>query len=119
MNIARIKSLLSNSARFLVVAVACSLLLFSNAFPAFASSGAKTDPTEGSVHLDDVQRKSEDILKRDPLDLKETQAEANKGLNEIQGGADVNQMSRPSNSRKVESAAEKVERALEKVTGRD
>ena len=118
MNIARIKSLLSSSARFLVVAVACTLLIFSSAFPAFAS-GAKSNPTEGSARLDNVQRKSEDILKRDPLDLKETQAEANKGLNEIQGGADANQMSRPSNSRKVESAAEKVEKALEKVTGRD
>jgi hypothetical protein len=119
MNIARIKSLLSNSARFLIVAVTCTLLMFSNAFPAFASGVAKSNPTEGSARLDDVQRKSEDILKRDPLNLEETQAEANKGLNEIQGSADANSMSRPSNSRKVESAAEKVERALEKATGRD
>ena len=118
MNIARIKSLLSSSARFLLVAVTCTLLMFSNAFPAFASN-VKSNPTEGSARLDDVQRKSEDILKRDPLNLEETQAEANKGLNEVQGGADANSMSRPSNSRKVESAAEKVERALEKATGRD
>jgi hypothetical protein len=119
MNISRIKSVLSNSARFLLVAVACTFLIFSNAFPAFANSSAKSDPTEGSARLDNVQRKSEDILKRDPLDLQETQAEANKGLNEIQGSADASSMSRPSNSRKAETPAEKVERALEKATGRD
>jgi hypothetical protein len=118
MNIARIKSLLSSSARFLIVAATCTFLMFSNAFPAFAS-GAKSNPTEGSARLDDVQRKSEEILKRDPLNLQETQAEANKGLNEIQGSADASSMSRPTNSRKVESAAEKVEKALEKATGRD
>jgi hypothetical protein len=118
-NIARIKSLLLNSARFLVVAVACTFLIFSSAFPALANSSAKSDPTEGSARLDDVQRKSEDILKRDPLDLQETQSEANKGLNEIQGNADASSMSRPSNSRRAESPAERAEKALEKAVGRD
>lgn len=119
MNFTRFKSLIARSVRFLTIAFACSLLIFSNAFPAFAISTTKSDPTEGDAHLDEVQRKSEAVLKKDPLNLQETQAEANKGLNEIQGDADINDQNRPSNSRQAKSAAEQVERALEKVTGRD
>jgi hypothetical protein len=119
MNFEHFKSLLSRSARFLTIAFACTLLLFANAVPAFAISSAPTDPTEGTVHLDDIQTKSEEILKRDPLNMQETQSEANKGLNEIQGNADVNDMSRPSNSRQAKSAAEQVTDALKKVTGKD
>ncbi|HEY9643624.1 MAG TPA: hypothetical protein V6C57_24255 [Coleofasciculaceae cyanobacterium] len=119
MNFAQLKSLLSRSVRFLTIAFACTLLLFSNAVPAFAIGSNSTDPREGSVHLDDIQAKSEEILKKDPLNMEETQSEANKGLNEIQGNADVNDMSRPSNSRQAKSAAEQVTEALKKVTGKD
>jgi hypothetical protein len=119
MNFDQLKSLLSRSVRFLTIAFACTFLLFSNAVPAFAIGSAPTDPREGTVHLDDIQAKSEEILKKDPLDMQETQSEANKGLNEIQGNADVNDMSRPSNSRQAKSAAEQVTDALKKVTGKD
>ncbi|MBD3882931.1 hypothetical protein IFO70_14270 [Phormidium tenue FACHB-886] len=120
MNFSHFKSLIARSVRFLTIAFACSLLIFSNAFPAFATiSTTPSDPTEGDAHLDEIQRKSEALLKKDPLNLQETQTEANKGLNEVQGDADINGQNRPSNSRQAQSAAEQVERALEKVTGRD
>jgi hypothetical protein len=118
MNFARAKSFLSRSARFLAIAFACTLLMFSNAFPAFAISSKPSNLTEGEAHLDDIQMKSEEILKKNPLNLEETQAEANKGINEVQGAGDANDMNRPSNSRQAKSAVEQVTEALENVTGK-
>jgi hypothetical protein len=106
--------------RFLVILFACTLILFSNAYPAVAAMGsARSNPSEGEAHLDEIQRKSEEVTKKDPLSLEETEKEANAGLNEIQGGADVKQMNRPSNSRQATTVEDQVKNALEKVTGRD
>jgi hypothetical protein len=119
MNLTKIKSVLSSSIRFVAIAFACTLILLSNGVPAFAIGSTPTDPREGSARLDDVQRKSEEILQKPPLNLQETQNEANKGINEIQGNSDANDMNRPSNSHQARSAAEQVTKALENVTGRD
>ncbi|HEY9629681.1 MAG TPA: hypothetical protein V6C84_20445 [Coleofasciculaceae cyanobacterium] len=118
MTITRIKSILSSSARFLAIAFACTLIMLSSVAPAFAG-GAPTDPRTGSARLDSIQEKSEEILQKPPLNLEETQAEAKKGINEIQGDSDIRDMSRPSNSRSVKSAAERVTEALENVTGKN
>ncbi|MBW4658492.1 MAG: hypothetical protein KME15_07445 [Drouetiella hepatica Uher 2000/2452] len=118
MNFTKVKSIFSSSIRFVAIAFACTLILFSNGVPAFAG-GTPTDPREGSARLDSLQQKAEEILQKPPIGMKETQAEANKGINEIQGDSDANDMSRPSNSRQVKSAAERVTEALEKVTGKE
>lgn len=105
----------------LAVIFTCTLLLFTHAVPAFAATAnttqTKSDPTKGSERLDNVQKKSEEILRHPPLDLKSVQDESNKGLNEVQGAADIQDMSRSSNSQKATSIEEKAEKILEKVTG--
>ncbi|MCY7283070.1 MAG: hypothetical protein LH679_06430, partial [Cyanobacteria bacterium CAN_BIN43] len=72
---------------------------------------------KGSERLDNIQKKSEEILRHPPLDLKSVQDESNQGLNEVQGAADIQDMNRPSNSQKATSIEEKAEQILEKVTG--
>lgn len=118
MNFASIKSIL-RPMRFLVIALACTVIFFSNILPAAAIGSNPTRPSEGSVQLDEIQRKSEEVTKADPLSLEETQREANKGINEIQGDSDKNQMFRPETSQQATSVEDRVEQFLEKVTGRD
>lgn len=107
----------------LAIVFTCTLLVFGNAVPANATPAnttqTKTDPTQGSVRLDNVQKKSEEILRNPPLSMDRVQDESNEGLNEVQGAADVQDMSRPSNSQKATSIQEKAEQILEKVKGED
>jgi hypothetical protein len=49
--------------------------------------------------------------------MDKVQAESNKGLNEVQGDADIQDMNRPSNSQKATSIQQKAEQILEKVKG--
>ncbi|NJO41849.1 MAG: hypothetical protein HC769_03085 [Cyanobacteria bacterium CRU_2_1] len=118
MNFARFNTIVARSIRFVVIAFVCTLLFVSNALPAAAIGSTPSKPSEGSVRLDEVQRKSEEVTKADPMNLEETQREANRGINEVQGDADKDQMYRPENSRQATSAAEQVRDALENVTGR-
>ena len=119
----RFGKMVSRLTRTLAVIFTCTLLLFTNAVPAFAATAnttqTKSDPAKGSERLDNIQKKSEEILRHPPLDLKSVQDEANQGLNEVQGAADIQDMSRPSNSQKATSIEEKAEQILEKVTGKN
>jgi len=105
----------------LTIMFACTLLIFGNAATANAApantSQAKSDLTKGSERLDDVQKKSEEILRNPPLSMERVQNESNKGLNEVQGDADIQDMNRPSNSQKATSIQDKAEQILEKVKG--
>jgi hypothetical protein len=105
----------------LMIMFACTLLIFGNAATANAApantSQAKSDLTKGSERLDDVQKKSEEILRNPPLSMERVQNESNKGLNEVQGDADIQDMNRPSNSQKATSIQDKAEQILEKVKG--
>ncbi|MEH1908497.1 MAG: hypothetical protein V7L05_26975 [Nostoc sp.] len=103
--------------RFLVVAFTCALILLSNAFPAFAIDSYQSDPTEGTTQLLDIQRKTDEAAKEPPQGLKQVQKESNKGLNEVQGDADINKQNRPENSQSSTSAEENVKKFLDKVTG--
>ncbi len=118
MNFSPLKAIL-RPMRVLVIAFACTVLFFSNMLPAAAIGSSQSRPSQGSVRMDEIQRKSEEVTKADPLSLEETQKEANKGINEIQGDANKDKMFRPENSRQATSVEEQVEHALEKVTGRD
>ncbi|MEH2175094.1 hypothetical protein [Nostoc sp.] len=104
--------------RFLVVAFTCALVLFSNAFPAFAIDSYQSNPTEGTTQLLDIQRKTDEAAKEPPEGLKETQKETNEGLNEVQGAADIDKQKRPENSQGATSVEEKAKNFLEKVTGK-
>ncbi|MEH2319651.1 hypothetical protein [Nostoc sp.] len=115
--IASVLSILS-PVRFLVVAFTCALLLLSNAFPAFAIASYQSDSTEGTTQLLDIQRKTDEAAKEPPQGLEKVQKESNKGLNEVQGDADIDKQKRPENSQGSTSVEENIKNVLEKVTGR-
>ncbi|MEH2224323.1 hypothetical protein [Nostoc sp.] len=104
--------------RFLVVAFTCALVLFSNAFPAFAIDSYQSDSTEGTTQLLDIQRKTDEAAKEPPQGLKQVQKESNKGLNEVQGAADIDKQKSPENSQGATSVEEKAKNLLEKITGK-
>ncbi|MBE9205476.1 hypothetical protein IQ244_02795 [Nostoc sp. LEGE 06077] len=103
--------------RFLIVAFTCALVLVSNAFPAFAIESYKSDPTEATTQLLETQKKTDEIGRSAPPGLKKVQEESNKGLNEVQGDADIDKMKRPENSQAATTVEDEVENLLEKVTG--
>jgi DNA polymerase II large subunit len=128
MNFTRLIAAALRPVRFLIIAFVCTLLVFSNALPAVAGTNigtnTRSNPGEGETRLNEILEKSQDAIRpENALSGEKMQSEANKGLNEVQGDADFQQMNRPSNSQKATSAAEQVERALEKakdkVTGKD
>lgn len=105
--------------RLLIVASVCCLLFLVNILPAAAIGSSPSNPSEGATRLDEIYRKSEEVTKADPLSMEETQREANRGVNEIQGAADIHQMNRPENSGQATAVEEQVKRVLEKVKGED
>jgi hypothetical protein len=104
--------------RFLVVAFTCALLLISNAFPAFAIESYQSNPTEATTQLLETQKKTDEIGRSAPPGLKKVQEESNKGLNEVQGDADIDKMKRPENSQNATTVEEEIQNVLEKVTGK-
>ncbi len=104
--------------RFAIVAAACTLLFLSSASPAFALSSYESDPQEGTTQLLETQRKTDEVARSKPATLKEVQEKSNKGLNEVQGDADIDKMKRPENSQSSTSVEENVQNFLEKVTGK-
>lgn len=114
----RFISMAIRSIRALVIVFACAVFLLSNALPAAAIGSTPSRADEGDTRLDQIFRKSEEVTKAPPLNMEETQREANRGINEIQGSADKEQMSRPDNSRQATSVADQVEEALENLTGK-
>jgi hypothetical protein len=121
MNHNRFNKLIIRVAQVCTVMFTCAVLFFANLAPASAApmnkTGSNSDLTKGSERLDDVQKKSEEILRNPPLSLDRVVDESNKGLNEVQGDADIQDMSRPSNSREATSIEEKAEQVLKKVKG--
>ncbi|AHJ26962.1 hypothetical protein PN465_07970 [Nodularia spumigena CS-584] len=104
--------------RFVVVASACTLLFLSSVSPAFAISSYQSDPQEGPTQLLETQRRTDEVAKSQPLKLKEVQENSNKGLNEVQGDADIDKMKNPENSQSSTSVEDNVQNFLEKVTGK-
>ena len=101
--------------RVVVAACVCAFLLFTAAAPAYSANASH--PRSGETNLLDIERKSQEAVLENPYTLEETQVEANKGLNEIQGDSDIDKMKRPENSTGT-SVEDKIEKALEKVTGK-
>lgn len=94
----------------------CALLFFSSAFPALA----RTDSPKrgGESNLLGIEEKAGELAREGPLSAERTKNEANQGLNEIQGSADINQMSRPENTGNPSSPESSVQQKLEKLTGK-
>lgn len=105
------------SFRFVVAVALCVTLVFSQVSPAAANSTSKSDPTDATTQLNKIQEKTDDIARSAPLGLKETQSEANKGINEVQGDADKDKMYRSSNSQNANTVENKVENYLDNLKG--
>ena len=108
--------------RFLVAACVCALLVFSNAFPAYSDpvnpTGSQSAPEEGEAQLRGIERQAQEAVLQDPYSRKETQVKTSQGgLNEIQGTADIDKMSRPDNSDAI-SVEDKSKNFLEALTGK-
>lgn len=104
--------------RFLIVAFTCALMLISNAFPAFAIESYQSKPSEATTQLLETQKKTDEIGRSAPPGLNKVQEESNKGLNEVQGDADIDKMKRPENSQDATTVEDEVQNLLEKVTGK-
>ena len=108
--------------RFLLAACVCALLVFSYAFPAYSDPVNPTaSPTalhEGETNLLDIERQAQEAVLKDPYSREETQYKANAGLNEIQGAADLDKMSRPENTQGAISVEDKSKKFLEALTGK-
>ena len=120
----RIRFNLSNlrPVRFLVAACVCALLLLSNALPAFSDpvnpTANRTSPQQGEANLQSIEKEAQKAVLKDPYSQSETKAKANEGLNEIQGTADIDQMSRPENSGDAISVEDKSKNFLEGILGK-
>jgi hypothetical protein len=60
---------------------------------------AKSDSTDGTVQLDKIEQNTEKALDRPATSLKTVEERSKGALNEVQGTADRNKMSNPSNSK--------------------
>lgn len=108
--------------RFLFAMAICTLLVFSNVFPAVAAGrSTPTKPEEGEATLNRVQERSEDVVKSEPRSMKDVQEDSSgKKLNEVQGEADLDKMKRPENTpEQTESFRDRIEGAIENITGGD
>lgn len=105
------------ASRLIVVAFACTFIFLFNAFPALAISSYQSEPTEGPTQLLETQRKTDEVAKEPPIGMKESQEKTRRGLNEVQGAADIEKMKRPENSQRATSVEQEVEGFLEKITG--
>jgi hypothetical protein len=104
--------------RFIIVAISCAILFFSNAFPAAAVSAPQSNAEDATTQLLETQKKTDEISTQPPPGL-EKQVEETKGggLNVVQGTADVEKMKRPENSQQAITVEEQVKNLLDKVTG--
>jgi len=108
--------------RILFAICVSALLVFSQALPAFSApvnpTGSSTAPQQGEAQLRGIEKEAQEAVLDKPYSRKETQKKAQEGLNEIQGAADLNKMSRPENA-EATSVEDKLKNALESVTGKD
>jgi hypothetical protein len=60
---------------------------------------AKSDTTKGTVQLDKIEQNTEKAIDNPAMSLKTIEERSKGTLNEVQGNADRNKMSNPSNSK--------------------
>ncbi|WP_190511425.1 hypothetical protein [Oscillatoria sp. FACHB-1407] len=104
-----------------MTAIVCAVMFLSNVLPAYAIHSTPSNPRSGETPLNEIYERSEDALRAEPRTMKDLETEAGKGINEVQGDADLNsnQMNRPDNSQNAVSAEEQVENVLRKLTHKE
>jgi hypothetical protein len=106
--------------RFVMTILASVLFLLTTTVPAFAFGfgSAPSQPTDGTVQLEKIEQRAEDIAgaKVAPGSMEEAEKRAKGGINEVQGAADKDQMSRPSNSKGATTVKDQIGKALKKAS---
>lgn len=102
--------------RTILTVCVCALLVFASVTPAFAAGSSLG---KGEENLTSIEKKAQEKAMQNPLSREETQAEANKGLNEVQGAADADKMYNPGNTGGGDTVEANVKKVLEKVTDSD
>lgn len=103
--------------RFIAIAFACGLLLFSSAYPAMAAGrSTPTNPTEGETQLNKILDKSEEAAKSGLSSMRDVEKRSERGLNEVQADADYSKMQRPENSQNATSVIDQIKESFDKVT---
>lgn len=104
----------------ILVIFTCAFMYFQLTLPALAITSYQSDPTEATTQLLETQRRTDEIARSAPIDPQKVQdTVVGRGLNEVQGEADIEKMKRPENSEYAVSVEEEVEGLLRKVTGKD
>ncbi|MGB3298089.1 MAG: hypothetical protein WBA76_07455 [Phormidesmis sp.] len=113
----RLSSLLVGLRPF-AIALACALMVFSSAAPAFAFGNSNSRPEKGLEQLDTVQEKSEEAISG-PIDNandgESVIRNSAKGLNGVQGDANKKEMV-TRGSAEGNTIEGNIKEALEKVT---
>jgi len=103
--------------RLLLIAAVCTLLIFAQAMPVLAAGmTSPSKSTDGEVKLKKIYDESEKALNSGLDSMEEVSERAQKGSNEVQGGADLDKMSTPANSQDATTFKDQVKQALDKVT---
>lgn len=106
--------------RFFMTVLAGIFLLLTTTVPALAFGFGSTPskPTDGTVQLEKIEQRAEDVAsaKVAPGSMKEAEERAKGGINEVQGAADKNQMSRPSNSKGATTVKDQISKVLKKAS---
>jgi len=105
---------------FIFVVFTSALIFFQTTFPVLAITSYQSEPTEGTTQLLETQRRTDEISKSPPINPQDvTDATRGRGLNEVQGEADIDKMYSPENSQSATSVQQEVEGFLKKVTGKE
>ncbi|MGB3294205.1 MAG: hypothetical protein WBB01_14555 [Phormidesmis sp.] len=109
------------SLRPLVIALACALLVFSSAAPAFAFGSTPSRLDKGEEPLDTITKKSEEAISgpmTNANDGESVMKNSQEGLNGVQGAGDTeNMISREeAQSKGVTSIETKIKNTLEDIT---
>jgi hypothetical protein len=79
-------------AQMLLSALLVTVIFLANSLPVIAGS---SDPTQGTVRLDEIQAKTQTAIDSPATDLKTIEERSKGGLNEVQGTADYGKMANP------------------------
>jgi hypothetical protein len=102
----------------ILVVFTCAFMYCQVTLPALAITSYQSDPTEGTTQLLETQRRTDEVSRSAPLNRQEvTDANRGRGLNEVQGDADIDKMQNPENSQSSRSFKDEVESLLQKATG--
>lgn len=77
--------------QMLLSTLLCAVLFFTSGCSALA---AKSDSTQGTVQLDQIEQKTQEAIDSPAMSLKDIQERSKGGFNEVQGDADRDKMSR-------------------------